>query len=66
MKNNHLLLLLTLFLFSCQKEKIQLVPDEFEPYVDEFFHQAQLRGHDLQKEDFDFSITLEDSKMVSG
>ncbi len=60
MKSNHLLLLIVLFLFSCQKEKIQLVPSEFEPYVDEFFHQAQLRGYDLYKEDFDFSITLEE------
>lgn len=60
MKSNPLLLLFVLFLFSCQKEKIQLVPSEFEPYVDEFFHQAQLRGHDLYKEDFDFSITLEE------
>lgn len=60
MKSNHLPLLIVLFLFSCQKEKIQLVPSEFEPYVDEFFHQAQLRGHDLHKEDFNFSITLEE------
>ena len=60
MKNNHLLLFLVLFFLSCQKEKIQLVPSEFEPYVDEFFHQAQLRGYDIYKKDFDFSITLED------
>ncbi len=60
MKNNHLPLLLIVLFFSCQKEKFQLVPNEFEPYVDEFFYQAQLRGHDLNKEDFDFSITLKD------
>jgi len=60
MKNKHLFLFLPIFFFSCQKEKIQLVPSEFDPYVDEFFYQAQLRGHDLNKEDFDFSITLEE------
>jgi hypothetical protein len=37
-------LLLIIIFFSCEKEKIRIIPKDVEPFVIEFEHQAQLRG----------------------
>lgn len=47
---------LSLLLSGCRHENTQVYPPEFKDYVDEFFHQANLRGHDLYAENFDFAI----------
>ncbi|MEM7369708.1 MAG: hypothetical protein AAF587_13980 [Bacteroidota bacterium] len=46
----------TLMLMSCEKENVQVIDETFVPYVDRFFEEAQMRGLDLKKEDFSFSM----------
>ncbi len=41
---------------SCQHENAQSYPTEFEPYVSEFFIQANLHGLEWSESDFDFTI----------
>lgn len=45
-----------ILLGSCRHENMQVYPDEFSPYVDEFFFQANQRGYNLNATHFNFSI----------
>lgn len=58
------LILLTVCFFSCERERIQTLDPVFEPFVDQFFLEAQQRGMDVKKSDFSFSLqfgTIDDA-----
>lgn len=54
--NRFLLYSLVLFLLSCSQENMQVYSEEFEPFVLEFFRQAELRDKGMFIEDYDFAI----------
>ena len=60
------LLLAGLLCVSCQHEYTQSYPAEFEPYVREFFVQANLRGLEWDETNFDFSIEYGDTEPGTG
>lgn len=45
-----------LMFLSCKQENVQVIDETFVPYIDRFFEEAQMRGLDLKKEDFSFSM----------
>lgn len=51
----------TFLLATCSRDTLQVFPADFKPFVDEFFQDAQLRGHDLLLEDFDLTIGFRNS-----
>ena len=61
---NKLLLLsiILIFLFSCQKEKHQIIADDFKIYVQRFFEEANKRNLFIKLEDNDLQIRF--SKLV--
>ncbi len=50
-------LLAGLFISSCGKDSRDIDP-VFQPYVDMFFEEAQLRGLDMKEEDYSFSVNF--------
>jgi hypothetical protein len=50
----------SMILGSCQHENMQVYPDEFKPYVDEFFIQANLHGRSMDATQYTFSIKFGD------
>lgn len=60
-----LLIFIPLLFFSCLGEGTQYIPEDFTPYVDEFFQEAQARGHDLKLEDYTISIIYRELRTTS-
>jgi len=61
MKPLHLTLITAFCAFStCSQDTRQVFPDEFRPYVEAFFEDAQARGYDLLLEDYDLTISFRD------
>lgn len=52
---------MSILLGSCRHENMQVYPDEFKPYVDEFFFQANQHGRGLNETHFNFSIKFGDT-----
>lgn len=50
-------LISAILLSSCSRDTLQVYPDEFRPFVLEFFADAQGRGLNIREEDFDFTIS---------
>ncbi len=56
MKSIFKTLVLIAFFSSCSKEKEQIIPDEFQPYVDMFFEEGKSRGLNINLNEIDFEI----------
>ena len=54
------------FSLGCQHENTQSYPTDFEPYVDAFFEEANLRGREWRKENFTFTIQFGDTDPGTG
>ncbi|MEM6772307.1 MAG: hypothetical protein AAF597_17155 [Bacteroidota bacterium] len=50
------LLILCFLLQACLGDGTQYIPDDFAPYVEEFFEEARARGHDIYLEDYTLSV----------
>jgi hypothetical protein len=50
MRRFKLIAILAFLFYSCEKEKEILVHAEFQPYVDRFYNEAELRGVTLPKD----------------
>ena len=53
-----IILVLCILAGSCHHENEQVYPEEFNVIVDAFFEEANLRGHNLQENHYDFEIKL--------
>lgn len=55
-----------ILILSCNKDKEYFIDKEFELYVDSFFFDANSRGLNIKKENFDLNVSLIDLKNSDG